>query len=489
LGGGVIVKLLGLAPDSDPTILGVLTNCANIVPSLKGMKGAPAPQSAGTTVFHATCQGAAVAMKLDNTTRFFAGSNSVISELTDVNTWTSRGSGYGLSEDDRWRFAQFGDVSLAANKNNTIQASTTSAFANVSGAPRAAIIETVGNFVFAFDTTEATYGDSPHRWWCSAIGTHNSWVPSVSSQAATGILTSSPGPITAGRRFGDAIIVCKNQAMYRGDYVGTPAIWSFSQIPGEVGALCQEVVVNVGTPDSPRLIFMGPEDFYTFDGSRPVTIGTNRIKIEVYGQLLRSKQEQCIALHDKTNSNVYFFYPSSDSPNPDKCVVYNYRTNQWGRADQTIEAAVEYIVPGLTYADIGTSYATYADLPSAPYGSAFWSQGFPTPAIFNTAHSLMTLNGNTATSSITTGDIGDDLKFLDLSRMKCRYITAPTSASMVNYYRNNIGDSLTTDATTSETDDKFDVMREARWHRFRIDFVGPVELSGLIPEFVGGGLE
>jgi hypothetical protein len=176
-------------------------------------------------------------------------------------------------------------------------------------------------------------------------------------------------------------MVFKHRAMYRGDYAGTPSIWSFSQIPGEVGALCQEVVVNVGTPDAPRLIFMGYEDFYSYDGSRPVTIGTNRVKIEVFGQLLRSKQEQATTLHDRLNANVYFFYPTSDSPNPDKCVVYNYRTNQWGRADVQIEAALDYVNPGLTYGSLGDDYSTYGDLPSLPYGSAFWSQGFPTPAV------------------------------------------------------------------------------------------------------------
>lgn len=485
----MLVKLLGLAPDADPTILGVLTNCANMVSSLKGMKGAPAAQSAGTTVFHSTCQGAVVVLKLDNTTRFFAGSNSVISELTAVGTWTQRGSGYGLSEDDRWRFAQFGDTTLATNKQNTIQASTTTAFADVSSAPQAAIVETVGQFVFAFNTTDALFGDSPHRWWCAGLGGHTIWTPSIADQSATGVLTSSPGKITAGRRFGDAIIVFKNSAMYRGDYVGAPIIWSFAQIPGEVGALTQEVVVNVGTPDAPRLLFMGPEDFYTFDGSRPIPIGTNRIKVEVYNEILRSKQEQCIALHDKNNSNVYFFYPTSDSPNPDKCVVYNYRTNQWGRNDQQIEAAVEYVTPGLIYGDLGNSFSTYGDLPSAPYGSAFFSASFPTPAVFDTLHNVKTLNGVTATASITTGDIGDDLKELLLTRLKCRYVTAPTTSSLVNFYRQNIGDSLTTDATTSQTSGKFDVLREARWHRFRIDFTGNVELSALVPEFEEEGLE
>lgn len=488
----MLVKLLGLAPDSDPTILGVLTNCSNMVPSLKGMKGAPSPQSVGVTVFHATCQGAAVVFKLDNTTRLFAGNGTALAELTDASTWTDRtrtAGAYALGEDERWRYAQFSDVSLATNKSTTVQASTSSAFADVSGAPQAAIIETVGNFVFAFNTNEATYGDSPNRWWCAGIGGHTDWTPAISTQCATGILTSAPGPITAGRRFGESVMVFKHRAMYRGDYVGTPGIWSFSQVPGEVGALCQEVVVNVGTPDAPRLIFMGYEDFYSYDGSRPVTIGTNRVKIQVFSQLLRSKQEQATTLHDRLNANVYFFYPSSDSPNPDKCVVYNYRTNQWGRADVQIEAALDYVNPGLTYGNLGGDYSTYGDLPDSPYGSAFWSQGFPSPAVFDTSHNLKTVDGATSSASITTGDIGDDLAELLLTRVKCRYITAPTAATMTNYYRQNIGDSLTTDATTSETSGKFDVLREARWHRFGIAFTGNVELSGLVPEFEKSGDE
>lgn len=488
----MIAKLLGYAPDADPSIIGVLTDCANMVPTIKGMKGAPQPVSANTTVFNATCQGAAVLAKLDNTSRFFLGNNSAIAELTAINTLTdrTRASGaYALSETNRWRFAQQGDVSLATSKACTIQASASSAFADVSGAPQADIIETVGQFVFAFNTTDSVYGDSSDRWWCSALGNYASWTPSVSSQAATGRLIGSPGPITAGKRFGDSIIAFKQKSMYRGDYVGAPSSWSFVQVPGNAGALCQEVVVDIGTPYSPRLIFMGDEDFYSFDGSRPIPIGDNRIKVKVFSELLKSKQAQSLSLHDRTNSLVYFFYPSSDSPNPDKCVVYNYRTNQWGRADRQIEAAVEYVLPGLTYGDLGTHYAQYGDLPNQTYGGAFWSASFPTPTIIDTSHNIRTLNGNAANSSLTTWDMGDDQYFTTLQRVKCRYITSPTSASMTNYYRNNAGGSLTTDATTAESGGKFDVLRDARWHRVRIDFVGDVELSGLSPEFSGSGLE
>ena len=484
------IRLLGYAPDADPTLLGVLTNCSAMVPTLKGMKAAPGARSAGITVLSATCCGAATLTKLDGTTRIFAGTPTTLKELTATTTWTDRsGTAYSATSEVRWRFAQFGDVSLAANKNDTIQSSTSSAFAGISGAPKAAIVETVHRFVFAFNTNEATYGDSPNRWWCCALGDHTDWTPAISTQAATGVLTASQGEIRAGRRFGEEVIVYKDRSMYRGVYVGSPVIWSFTQLPGEIGAPCQEAVVNVGTPESPRHIFMGYDDFYSFDGSRPVPIGNNRLKVTVFNALLKKRAKQCIALHDRMNSLVYFYYPVADSLHPDKCVVYNYRTDTWGVDDRQIQAAVEYIAPGVTYDDLGASYSTYNDLPSVIYDSPFWSASFPIPMIFDTSNQPKTLDDSASPSSFTTGDIGDDYVESLLTRVKNRYIVAPTTASMVNYYRQNIGDALTTGDTTSEASGKADVLREARWHRMMWSFTGAMEISATVPELVRAGDE
>ena len=41
-------------------------------------------------------------------------------------------------------------------------------FAPVAGAPKAKILAVLKGFVMAFNTSDATYGDSPDRWWCSA---------------------------------------------------------------------------------------------------------------------------------------------------------------------------------------------------------------------------------------------------------------------------------------------------------------------------------
>ena len=479
------VALAGYAPDKHPTTPGVIVVCTNMVPTIRGMAGAPSVQAPSgiTGALAAACQGAASLRKLDESVRTFAGSGTKLYEIAS-GVWTDRtrasGGDYALGTDLRWRFGQFGNVSLAVAKSDTLQASTTGAFADVSGAPKAGVIEVIGQFVFLGDTNEATFGDSPHRWWCCAKGDHTDWTPAVPTECATSLITSSAGKIRAIKRFGPHVVIYKLRSIHFGIYAGPPSVWNFDrEISSETGALSHESVVDVGTPEEPRHIFMGFDDFYEFNGGRPRPIGQGWVKETVYNELNKTYMERAFSLLDRAKSLVYFFYPSGASNNPDKCVVYNYKTGKWGRADRTVEFAFEYSSVGLSYDDLGASYATYDDLPSVSYDSTIWTSGYPLPAVFDTSHNLKTLDGAAGDSGFRLGDFGDDEKFSRLLRVRPRFTVAPTSGTMTNYYRNNLGDALTTGATTTLTNGKFDLKRSARWHRLDHSYTGPVELGSM----------
>ena len=478
------IAILGYAPDKHPNEKGVLTTCTNMIPTLKGMAGAPSVQSPSgiTGALAAACQGASSLRKLDESVRTFAGTGTALYEIAG-GVWTDRtrasGGAYALGADVRWRFAQFGNVSLAVAKSDLLQASTTGAFANLT-APRAGGVEVIGQFVFLWDTNEATFGDSPNRWWCSAKGDHTDWTPAISTECATGLITSTPGKIRSIKRFGPHVVIYKLRSIHFGIYAGQPSIWNFDrEISSEAGALSHEAVVDVGTPEEPRHIFMGFDDFYEFNGGRPRPLGQGWVRETVYNELNKSFMERAIALLDRAKSLVYFYYPSGASNNPDKGVVYNYKTGKWGRADRTIEHAFEYSSVGLSYDGIGASYSTYNDLPSVSYDSTIWTSGYPLPAVFDTSHVLKTLDGNAGDSGFRLGDFGDDEKFSTVMRVRPRFTQAPTTGTLVNYYRNNLGDSLTTGATTTLSNGKFDLKRSARWHRLDLSFSGPVELAVL----------
>lgn len=484
-----MIDFKGYAPDLAATTPGILTDCSALIPTLKGMAGAPSAVDLGLDALAATCQGGAVCIKLDNSIRLLAGTGTKLYELAGTG-WddVTRASDYNLGTDIRWTFTQFGDVTIAAAKSDTLQYSSSGDFDDISGAPAATIVETVGQFVFAMDTDEGTYGDSPNRWWCCAKGDYSDWTPSIPNECATGILTSAPGPIRAAKRFGDAIVAYKERSMFIGVYVGAPAIWDFRELPGKVGALGQYAVVDIGSAENPMHIFMGPEDFYQFDGSRPVPIG-NPLRETIYREMNRSFAYLSITVHDPIKSLVRFYYPSTSSA-LDRCVVYNYKTGRWGRDDRTIEMALQYQSAGITYATLGDYYATYADLPAISYDSSFWTAQNQIPAIFDTLHDLKSLNGPAAASSLTTGDFGDDERFSTLSRFVPRWIEKPASASMTNYYRDNSGEDLTTDQTVAmDSRGRFDVDRESRWHRIRLEFTGPVEIAQGKETLIPGGTE
>jgi hypothetical protein len=485
------IKLLGYAPDADPTIVGVITGASGVVPSLKGMKGAPSPAGTGISAAAATVVGAATVTLLDDTNRIFIGTDTKLYEANSTSfADVSRAATYSATASTPWRFGVQGNVSLASNQNDTIQASVSSgAFSCISGAPKASFIEVVDQFVFAAYTNDSTFGTSPDRWWCSALGDYTSWTPSISTQAATGRLLAAPGPITGIKKYGQQVIIYKKRAMFLGTYVGPPVIWAFQQIPGEVGALQHEAIVNIGTEDNPKHIFPGTNDFYIFDGSKPRSIGTNRVKNTVFGALLDSRYYAVKALHDRTNALVYFYYPVSDSSIPDHCVVYNYRTDQWGVDDRQVEAVLDYVTPGITYNALGNYYATYEDLPNLPYDSAFLGSSVRYPAIIDTNHQLKTLTGQAGNSAMTLGDIGDENQVSTLRRVRPRFITAPTTALQTNYYKMNSGDSLTVDQLSQMNNGKFDLMRDARWHRLSYTYTGDWEQSGLVPDLVASGLE
>ena len=276
--------------------------------------------------------------------------------------------------------------------------------------------------------------------------------------------------------------------MYIGTYAGVPTIWDFQQIPGEAGCNSQEAVVNIGSAESPVHIFMGADDFWRFDGARPVPIGSP-LRKTVYAELNKSYANRIKTLHDRVNSRVYFFYPSTaGNGDVDKCVVYHYRENRWGRDDRTIEAALEYLAGGITWDTIPfSSWDTISS--TLTWASPFWTTGSFTPGIFDTTHDLKALSGIAGDCSLTLGDLGDDASFFMLRRVQPKWLTKPTSATMTNYYKNAEGDSLTTDATTSMGSSRFDVTRSARWHRLQLNTVGDAVLNEMNVDYIEDGLE
>ena len=479
-----MTAFIGFSPDLDPATEGCITDCSNLIPNTKGLQAAPSLVSAGFSALASAAKGFAVVRKLDNTKRVFCGTDSNLYEASGT-TWSSVGAGYTLGTDTRWRFAQFGNVSVAASKETNIQGSSAGAFSALTGAPKAGIVETLNNQIFAFNTDEGTYGDSPARWWCSAIGDENDWTPSSSTQSATNQLLDAPGPITAGRRLGDIIVVYKDRAMFIGQYVGVPLIWNFIHLPGNIGTPCQEAVVTTGTAH----YFVGPDDFYVFDGSRAQPL-QSPLRQWFFDNLDPQYASKIVSAYDSINGRIFWWFVSKSGAGAiDKGICLHIQSGKWGRLDENIEAAAEYFEPGMTYDDLGSSYSTYDDLPTdISYDSPFWNAGNGVLAVFKSDHIAYTYSGTPGASSLTTGLVGDGTSYTELLGVRPRFIVSPTSTNMEHFYSNLQSDSLTVGgASAYSTEGNYDILWSSRWHKVKLNFNGSHTIAGVDYNTSSGG--
>jgi len=469
-----MIPFVGFYPDEDEHVAGVITDCSMMIPSMKGYKGAPSLVPVADAL-SAACVGATYVTKLDNTTRLFAGTQTKLFELAGT-SWTdvSKVGDYTGSSDSVWRFAQFGDVTITVNGADSTQKSVSSGdFSDLAGAPSATCIDTVGGFVMLGNYNDGTSTPDGIAW--SGFKDYSTWTPSVATQAGNVRLLDTSGDVRAVRRLGQYAVAYKKNSMYLGVNNSPPVLWGFTLISSDIGTYSQESVVSIETAH----YFISETDIFMYEGSRPTPIGAG-IREWFFADLNTTYAYKIRGTYDKSKALIYWYYPSvSSNGELDSCIVFNHKTKKWSRANRMIECCLEYLTSSLTYGGLESEYVTYDQIPTVSYGSPFWTNASFNMAVFDGSHIINTLSGTSLTSSITTGAIGDDAQFTLIDRVQPRFVDDADSATMTNEYRLTDGASYTTDKTAAMTNSRFDVLREARWHKFKFDFTGEVEVNGI----------
>lgn len=481
-----MIPLAGFAPDLDPTTLGVITECANLVPTLKGMAGAQSPLDAGADALSADCRGAAVLSLLNNSRRVFSGTQAGLYELIGTSFMDrSRAGGYTGSTENRWRFAQFGNVSLACNQTEPIQSSTAGAFADIAQAPHARMIETASGFVLAFGLNDAYVGgDRPDAWACSHIYDYTTWTPAPSNQAAYGYLLDTPGEIRAAKRLGKDVAVYKERSTYLGRYVGPPVVWAFDLIAANAGAICQEAVIDTGTAH----LFIGRDDFWMFDGTVPKPIGAP-VKQWFYAHSDSTYRQNIRSYFDQYQNIAWWFYPANGTGGKlSHAIVYNLNNGRWGHVTLDVQAVLLYQKPDTTFDDWPPGAdVTFDAIPDVPLDSPVFDTSAPVMAVFGTDNRIKTVTGPCAAASFVTGDIGDDDQFTTLTRVTPRFILPPRTATLTHSTRDWSGGDLDQRSVCTLDGNRFEPLASGRWHRLRVDMTGDCEIVGLTPALVPDG--
>lgn len=488
------IRLMGFAPDLDPTSPGVMVDCDNLYPSTKGFRPLESLQQFYPALAD-PCLGAFYTRYLDGTSRLIAGTGDAL-WLAANGAWTdaSGSQTFATNETGRWRFAQFGADTIAVNGNDLPQVITnlSANFVPLAGVPPiASIVETVGNFVFLMNTSSVS-----NQWWCSGIGDDTEWTPSASTQSANGQLTSTDGPITGARRIGEAIVAFKQRSMYLGTYVGTPVIWQWQLVSDKAGALSHEAAVSLGD----RIAFMGLDNFYIFDGSggpRPID---NRLQRYIFdgADLDVNYAYLVMARYDRVKNCVFWHYPSTRAATAgtiDTWVCWNVDSGQWTRGDLEIEMVIAPELAssfGLAYQDFGGTFATFADFDDTPYNSTLFSGSNQViQGVFKTDHVAYTYVGQPASGHFSLADIGDNGMFTMIRRARPKFSLYPGAFGfyMQPYKRNNLGESYQGGNQTAFVNDTgwVNFRQAARWHKLKMNFAADAEIMTVDVELAPAG--
>lgn len=504
----IVKSVLSYLPDGDPSDKACITDGVNFIPTSRGIKSAYLPKEIDATACAGTITGMASLMVPSGVAKLLVGTPTDLYEMASL-AWTSTtrtentaAGGGSYTAATSWCFAQFGDFSLAASRSNALQyctAATAATFHNVcAGAgtaqPWASLVEVVDNFVFTADYKSSSSGTAVYDgYWCAAVGTYNSWTPSIATQCVQGRLSSIPGKITVLRKFGSQLFVGKRNGAYLGSYVGGNTIWDFQALPTDDGPAGHRSCIFIGTPDLPVLFYLGYTDFYIFDGARPRPIG-GAVREWFFNSVNIDSLDTCVSVHDPLHKLVYLFFPTATYTYPNKALIYHYPTNRWGRVDVICYGASTWqLATGntydkllLTFSNVGVTYGT---MPSrnATYTDVFGSVGrLPIPLIAGEDNKLYTMESAAPTATIELGVFGSADRRGLIRTLSPVWIDKPDALGVVFEVSDDMG-TYSTSASACMTNNRVDAFSDGNFHRLTLNIEGEFELNKLPVDVIPTG--
>lgn len=345
------------APDADPSAPGIITTGFGLRPTEYGYANYRAYTDAGWSALASvplamyahnyTGNGRIIVHDSDQRLwSFLCGSGTYTS--TDVsaggvpyNTPSYSGyTGYISTEDDPQTFAftSFGRFCLAARKWDVgiqQQESVITQFTAITDSPPAATLCTFKNFVIAGNVGNygAVIGANDMIAW-SALGNHQDWTPSPSTQAGYQQLLDIPGRIVCVKPLGDAVAVYKANGIWMMRYIGPPNIWSFTLTANNIGMHASwdkpPPIIDIGRAH----LFVSRDDICIFDGTRvqSVTKGVLRewLRSTFWGSGT-GRLASTSMTHDMRKAEVQFNDFVVDA-SQNGGIIYNYKLNKWGMA-------------------------------------------------------------------------------------------------------------------------------------------------------------
>ena len=443
-------------PDQ-PSVSGALVDVNNVVPLVQGYS--PFPSAVDYSNAASENLNNVYAGKFSNVTQLFAGGATKLFKFTSGTlnlSDVSKAGGYsGL---DRWSFAQFGDVLLAANNAEKIQAWTvnsSTAFADVSvDAPICKYITVVRDFVVA-----ANISGAPNKLQWSDVNSESDWTSGGASQADYQIIAD--GGNIQGITGGEFGLVLLERGIVRMSYIGSPLFFQFDTISRGLGCTDGSTVAQYGD----TTYFLSDDGFYSCNGVNLSGIGTEKVDKWFFANCDLGQIGSCSTAVDPIRNIVVWNFPNVSGGR--SLLIFNWQTNKWSKADTDVDYVSSVTTSGVTLEDLD-AFGLLDDLTTS-LDSRLWVGG---KLLFAGVrdNKIITFTGSNTTGSLTTGDIEVGYNsVLTLIRPQLENGSANVSVAS----RRELNDTITySSPSTTSSEGRASVRSAGRYHRVQVTPTG-----------------
>lgn len=314
--------------------------------------------------------------------------------ITDV----SLSGGYAADPDWQWTFAQFGNNIIASARGVTMQRyviGSSSAFANVSGAPTSEIVFRIRQHMFACSGRTVNW---------SAFNDVTDWTPDTATQAGNTTVGQEAGIIVAGIG-GEQGALFQERGIIRIGYQGGDIPWIFDEIEGGRGACSPASVRAWG-----RGAFVCAEDgFYFWDGLNAIPIGENKVDKAFSSNLNYPYRGRITSAIDTENKAWMVAWPSGSSTICDQLLIYSWADKRWTHDEIDIQQMVELPRDGVSADDtdaiIAVAGTAEADDITLSADSPAWRESRKAWACIDATRSIKTFTGSNRAATIETGEV------------------------------------------------------------------------------------
>ena len=277
------------------------------------------------------------------------------------------------------------------------------------------------------------------------------WEPKATNTAGS-LRISSGSDIIGGLSAREEILIWTDISMYSMTYIGPPFTFGINLINQGVGLIGPKATVN--TPSG--VYWMDRKGFYKYDGN--IELVPCSVHYYVFSDFNQGQSFKTFGFLNKQFNEVGWFYPSADSTEIDRYVVYNYGEGSW-----TIGQLARY-----AWLDEGLSIYPRAT------GEASSTQYLYNHENGNDADGSPMDNVYIQSSDFDMHPDGNDYTFIRKIIPDVKFTGNGGSDQTINFVlksRDFPGDSLTTDTTqnVTSTTQKLDTRVRARQLTFRVE--------------------